>query len=179
LLVKKETFPRLLCSSNEDGKPKDFKYKPPPPVDPQAFEVELSQLTIFQRYKRLLKDYWYILIPVHAATSVLWFGSCFAAASSGVSIDLAWIVEHLGLPESLKTYLSNPNLGNLAVAIALYKLATPFRYMSTVYAVVPAIKVLVRKRLIKPVPKLTSQKGIQAEITNLRKKITPKRGEKM
>lgn len=149
----------------------------PHTVDPEAFEEELKQLTILQRYKKLLKEYWYILIPVHGATSVLWFGSCFLLASSGVEIDLGSLVESLGLPETLKTYLSNPSLGSLAVAIALYKLASPFRYMTTVYAVIPAIKLLVRKRLIKPVPRLTSPKRIRTEISNIRNKMTKKRGE--
>jgi hypothetical protein len=164
-------------SGNNSKKFTDNKEFRPHAVDPDTFEDELKQLSILQRYKKLLKDYWYILIPVHGAGSVLWFGSCFLLASSGINLDLGSISESLGLPDSIKTYLNNPNLGSLAVAIALYKLASPFRYMTTVYAVVPAIKILVRKRLIKPVPKLTSQKRIQAEISNIRNKMTKKRGE--
>ena len=152
-------------------------FKPTSYVDPEAYEEELQQLTLIQRYKKLMKDFWYVLLPVHGLTSVLWFGSCFLLASSGVDIDLGSIAGTLGLPDTLKTYLSNPKLGTWAVALACYKLASPFRYMTTVYAVAPAIKLLVRKRLIKPVPRLTSHKRIQAEITTFKNKVIPKRGQ--
>ena len=88
-----------------------------------------------------------------------------------------YIAELLHLPESLVKPLRNPNLGKLAVALMLYKLASPLRYMSTVYAAVPSIKMLVRRRLIKPVPRLTSKKKIEEELSRLRERITKKRGE--
>lgn len=41
---------------------------------------ELSKMSLFQRYKIMLKKYWYVAIPVHAITSALWFGAFYIAA---------------------------------------------------------------------------------------------------
>lgn len=92
-------------------------------------------------------------------------------------MDLVYIAELLHLPEGLVKPLRNPNLGKLAVALMLYKLVSPLRYMSTVYAAIPSIKYLVRRRLIKPVPRLTSKAKIGEEISRIKRKITKKRGE--
>ena len=88
-----------------------------------------------------------------------------------------YIAELLHLPEGLVKPLRNPNLGKLAVALMLYKLVSPLRYMSTVYAALPSIKFLVRRGLIKPVPRLTSKQKIEEEISRLKSRITKKRGE--
>lgn len=92
-------------------------------------------------------------------------------------MDLVYIAESLHLPEGLVKPLRNPNLGKLAVALMLYKLVSPLRYMSTVYASVPSIKYLVRRGLIKPVPRLTSKKKIEQEISRIKNRMTKKRGE--
>ena len=97
--------------------------------------------------------------------------------SSGVDVDLVYIAELLHVPEGLVKPLRNPNLGKLAVALMLYKLVSPLRYMSTVYASIPSIKYLVRRGLIKPVPRLTSKTHIEAQISRIKRKITKKRGE--
>jgi len=149
----------------DDGKP------------PLSFDEELTQLSFLQRYKKLLKEYWYVLLPVHGVTSVGWFALFYLIALTGVQIDVGYIGELFHLPQVVIEYLKNPKLGSLAVAVACYKLATPFRYALTVYAVVPAIKYLVRKGLIKPVPKLTSTKAIQKEVQALKNRVTKKRGE--
>lgn len=47
-------------------------------ADELTFDEELKQLNFYQRYKKLLKEYWYVLIPVHCCTSCFWFGSCLA-----------------------------------------------------------------------------------------------------
>jgi hypothetical protein len=38
-----------------------------------------TKLTLFQRFKQMYKDYWYVLIPVHVVTSVGWFGTFYFA----------------------------------------------------------------------------------------------------
>ena len=43
-----------------------------------SFDEELKQLSLLQRYKKLAKEYWYVLIPVHCCTSILWFSTCLA-----------------------------------------------------------------------------------------------------
>ena len=40
----------------------------------KSFDEELAELSFFQRYKKLVKEYWYVLFPVHGVLSILWFG---------------------------------------------------------------------------------------------------------
>lgn len=42
---------------------------PTPPPGPQE--------STFQKIKNMYRDYWYVLVPVHMATSALWFGSLY------------------------------------------------------------------------------------------------------
>lgn len=41
---------------------------------------EVKKLTLFQKFKQMYRDYWYILVPVHLVTSVAWFGSFYYMA---------------------------------------------------------------------------------------------------
>lgn len=41
-----------------------------PPQDP-------PKEGLIQKFKLMYRDYWYVLIPVHVATSIVWFGSCY------------------------------------------------------------------------------------------------------
>ncbi|GBM86324.1 Protein FAM210A [Araneus ventricosus] len=116
----------------------------------QLAEEPPEKLSLFQRYKKMLKEYWYVLIPVHMVTSAFWFGGFFYAAKSG--IDIIPILEYVNLPEILITPLRSSSLGNIAVASALYKLATPARYMVTVGGTTFAVKFLTKRGLIRPVP---------------------------
>ena len=47
----------------------------PPPEDPPP----KAKLGIIQKFKVMYRDYWYVLIPVHVATSIVWFGSSYYA----------------------------------------------------------------------------------------------------
>merc|ERR1719158_1196888 len=49
---------------------------------------------IIARYKQMMKDYWYVLIPVHVATSIVWFGGFFVMLKSGV--DIVGFLEMIG-----------------------------------------------------------------------------------
>ena len=42
--------------------------------------------SIFQRMKQLTKDYWYILIPVHIATSIGWVSIFYVAVKKYVNL---------------------------------------------------------------------------------------------
>ncbi|KAI1285221.1 hypothetical protein HDE_11737 [Halotydeus destructor] len=117
-----------------------------------SLDEELSQLGFYQRYKKLFVEYWYVLVPCHGLTSILWFGSLFLLAKSG-AIDLVKLLEAFSVPDVIVKPLRNPNLGSLAVAAAMYKVVSPARYLSTVTITVPLIKALVRRGKIKPVPK--------------------------
>lgn len=38
---------------------------------------ENKKLGLFARFKKMAKDYWYVLIPVHVATSCVWLGAFY------------------------------------------------------------------------------------------------------
>lgn len=47
-------------------------------ADPLLEPLEANkQLGLFARFKKMAKDYWYVLIPVHVATSAVWLGAFF------------------------------------------------------------------------------------------------------
>ena len=71
------------------------------------------------------KDYWYVLVPVHVATSIVWFGSFYAMCKSGV--DVAALLQTFGVSETYVEKLSNSDMGFYAMAYACYKIATPAR----------------------------------------------------
>lgn len=119
-------------------------------AEPKKDEVVEERLNIFQRYKKMFKEYWYVMLPVHIATSIVWFGSFFYLATCGV--DVVPIMEYLGLPESVISPLRKSGLNYIATASAMYKLATPARYTVTLGGTSVAIRVLVKRGLIKPMP---------------------------
>lgn len=45
-----------------------------------TLDEELAKLGLYQRYKKLALEYWYVLVPVHAGLSCVWFGSCYLFA---------------------------------------------------------------------------------------------------
>lgn len=50
-----------------------------PDMSLEALE-EVEKLGLFARFKKMAKDYWYVLIPVHVATSSLWLGGFYYAS---------------------------------------------------------------------------------------------------
>lgn len=50
----------------------------PCPTDEKKDEVQ--KLGIVARFKKMYKEYWYVLLPVHIATSAVWYGSFFYAS---------------------------------------------------------------------------------------------------
>lgn len=41
---------------------------------------EEKKLTLFQKFKQMYRDYWYVLVPVHLVTSAAWFGGFYYMA---------------------------------------------------------------------------------------------------
>ena len=74
----------------------------------------------------MFKDYWYVLVPVHVATSVVWFGGFYVMCQSG--IDVGAMLQYFGASDAYVEKLSNSSMGYAALAYACYKLATPARY---------------------------------------------------
>ncbi|XP_026756927.1 uncharacterized protein C18orf19 homolog A [Galleria mellonella] len=109
-----------------------------------------SKPGLFQRFKDMYRDYWYVLVPVHMVTSAVWFGGFYYAVRSGV--DVLAILESLGVSEKLMAPLRDSSAGYFALAFALYKVATPLRYAVTVGGTTVAIKKFTQIGWIKPVP---------------------------
>lgn len=42
---------------------------------------EEKKIGLIKRFKQMAKDYWYVLLPVHGITSILWFGGFYYAVS--------------------------------------------------------------------------------------------------
>ncbi|XP_047987238.1 uncharacterized protein C18orf19 homolog A-like [Leguminivora glycinivorella] len=105
---------------------------------------------LFQKFKDMYKNYWYVLVPVHMATSAVWLGSFYYTVRSGV--DIIPMLEALGISEKLIEPMKNSTAGYYALTFALYKIATPLRYAVTVGGTTLAIRKLTALGLIKPVP---------------------------
>ena len=39
-----------------------------------------GKLSLFQKFKQMYRDYWYVLVPVHLITSLAWFGGFYYLA---------------------------------------------------------------------------------------------------
>lgn len=99
-----------------------------------------EKVSIGKRFKQMFKDYWYVLVPVHVATSVVWFGGFYVMCKSGV--DVGSLLQFFGASEAYVEKLSNSNMGYAALAYGCYKLATPARYTVTVGGTTMTIKFL-------------------------------------
>ena len=56
---------RRLSNTPKNVPPKEDVATPPP------------KLSLFQKFKSMYRDYWYVLVPVHVVTSVGWIGSFY------------------------------------------------------------------------------------------------------
>ncbi|XP_046356569.2 uncharacterized protein C18orf19 homolog A-like [Haliotis rufescens] len=112
-------------------------------------EKDDSTLTVFQRFKKTYREHGKILIGVHCVTSVVWFGSFYMAAVSGV--DIVPLMEQLGLSETLIKPFRAGGLGFVALAYLMYKLATPARYTLTLGGTNMAIRYMRRSGKMEPI----------------------------
>lgn len=67
-------------TSNDEKKEED-----PKSVDTQTAEStknanDEKPLTLYAKFKKMAREYWYVLIPVHAFTSVFWIGGFYYAS---------------------------------------------------------------------------------------------------
>lgn len=130
-----------------------------------------KKLSLFKRFKDMYKKYWYVLVPVHVVTSTFWFGGfyylakryCWRNHSTQPSIlintinffsgvDIISILESMNMSETIIRPLRDSSMGYIAVAYALYKIATPARYAVTLGGTTISINYLKKWGYIKPVP---------------------------
>lgn len=143
------------------------KIKTSDPISSETTDGEVveKKLSLFQKFKEMYRDYWYVLLPVHCVTSGFWFAGFYFLAESGV--DIVSILEYIGINEMLIEPFRNGNAhvkaGYLAVAFALYKIATPLRYAVTLGGTTVAINYLKKWGYIKPMPKKEQLKAMYLE----------------
>ncbi|XP_058451898.1 uncharacterized protein C18orf19 homolog A [Malaya genurostris] len=118
--------------------------------EPPAASEEPAKLGLVARFRKMYKEYWYVLVPVHCITSVFWFGGFYYVSTSGV--DVIALLETMGLSEKLINPVRDSSLGHIAIAYLLYKIATPARYTVTLGGTTISIKYLVQWGYIKPMP---------------------------
>ncbi|KAG5672669.1 hypothetical protein PVAND_002780 [Polypedilum vanderplanki] len=111
---------------------------------------EEKPLGLVAKFKKMTKEYWYVLVPVHCITSCFWFGGFYYASVSGV--DIVGFLEQWNVSEKIINPLRNSQLGHIAVAYLLYKIATPARYTVTLGGTTFAINFLSQRGYIKPMP---------------------------
>lgn len=73
---------KVLSQTPEQPSVNDInKDKPPEPdqLNLNNAAIPPVKLSLFQRFKQMYKDYWYVLIPVHCFTSVFWAGGFYFA----------------------------------------------------------------------------------------------------
>ena len=80
---------------------------------------------VVARFKQMFKDYWYVLVPVHMATSIVWFGGFYVMCKTGV--DVVAILKMCGMSEQYLDKIQNSDVQYYALAYACYKVATPAR----------------------------------------------------
>lgn len=74
----------------------------------------------------MVKDYWYIIIPVEVATSIFWYGSIFFSLQAG--LDIAALLESLGASEATLAKLPSSEAGYHALTFICYKVISPLRH---------------------------------------------------
>ncbi|KAM9310165.1 uncharacterized protein KZ484_026108 isoform 1-T2 [Pholidichthys leucotaenia] len=99
----------------------------PGPAEPDPLQDK--SMGLVQRFKKTVKQYGKVVIPVHLVTSSVWFGSFYYAAMKGVNV--VPFLEMIGLPERLLGLLRDSSSGYALTAYAMYKIATPARYAVT------------------------------------------------
>lgn len=119
------------------------------------------KLSLFQRFKQMYRDYWYVLVPVHLVTSAAWFGSFYYLASSGV--DIPSLLESVNVNEKIVNSMRNSSMGYVAISYGLYKIATPLRYTVTLGGTTISINYLKKWGYIKPMPSKERLKEMYAE----------------
>lgn len=122
-----------------------------------------KKLTLYQKFKAMYRDYWYILVPVHLVTSAGWFGGFYYMAKTGV--DIIALLETLHVSEKIIEPLrsGSTTTGYLALAYALYKISTPLRYTVTIGGTTISINYLKKWGYIKPVPSKEKLKEMYKE----------------
>ncbi|WKY05620.1 hypothetical protein Q1695_006097 [Nippostrongylus brasiliensis] len=129
--------------------------------------------TLFGKIKFYIKRYWYIAVPAHMLGSTLWFGGLYGLAHFGV--DVVALLQALHLPAAVIEKVQNvpPSAGVFVVALLLYKVATPLRYMTTLFLIQVAFWTLRR------IGKLRTAREVEFRVRSEYEKNKIKYGRKL
>ncbi|XP_028837331.1 uncharacterized protein C18orf19 homolog B-like [Denticeps clupeoides] len=112
-----------------------------PPQDAEGADpLQDKSIGLYQRFKKMFKQYGKVMVPVHLVTSSVWFGAFYYAAMKGV--NLVPFLDYVGLPEKVVNILRDSQSGYALTAYAMYKLATPARYTVTLGGTSLSVKYL-------------------------------------
>ncbi|KAK6110392.1 hypothetical protein QQG55_39650 [Brugia pahangi] len=105
---------------------------------------EAKPTGLFAKLKYYLQRYWYIAIPIHIANCIIWFTVLYITVKSG--LDVAALLEKCHVPNYVVGRIKSvpSNAGVAVVAFLLYKIATPFRYATTVLLIQLSFPILRR-----------------------------------
>ncbi|XP_032830516.2 protein FAM210A isoform X2 [Petromyzon marinus] len=144
---------------------------PQPPSD-ETDPLQDRSMGLISRFKKTLKQYGKVMIPVHLVTSAVWFGSFYYAAMRGVNV--LPMLEALGFPEKFIKLLHSSQGGNLLTAYALYKIATPARYTVTLGGTSYTVKYLRKRGILNTPPPPNVKQFLQDKMDETREKISEK-----
>ena len=85
-----------------------------------------EKVGLFKKFKKMWKDYWYVMIPVHIVTSAGWLGGFYVMCKSG--LDVPAILAAMGTSQEYLEKISRSDYTYIALSYACYKVATPARY---------------------------------------------------
>ena len=57
----------------------------------------LAKESTLSKLKQMIRDYWYVIIPVEIVTSIMWYGGIFLMLKSGV--DIVQLLSNIGVSE--------------------------------------------------------------------------------
>ncbi|KAK6014291.1 hypothetical protein OSTOST_20350 [Ostertagia ostertagi] len=134
--VKKRRWPFHVTMTEEQKQKKQEKI--------EKMKEEKEPDTLFGKVKYYLKRYWYIAVPAHMICCTTWFGGLYALVHCGV--DVVALLRTLHMPAVVIEKIENvpPSAGVIVVALILYKVATPLRYMTTLVLIQAAFWTLRR-----------------------------------
>ncbi|XP_078735522.1 protein FAM210A [Lampetra fluviatilis] len=144
----------------------------PQPASEETDPLQDRSMGLISRFKRTLKQYGKVMIPVHLVTSAVWFGSFYYAAMRGVNV--LPMLEALGFPEKFIKLLHSSQGGNLLTAYALYKIATPARYTVTLGGTSYTVKYLRKRGILNTPPPPNVKQFLQDKMDETREKISEK-----
>jgi len=120
----------------------------------------LMKLPISQRLKILIRKYWYIVLPLHGALCLSWFGLFYLTSMvlAKIGVETKQLVLFVNpyiqkssiVPEYVKKLFDEDpaTVGHWAVALLIYKLSTPVRYLSTIFGTFFVIRLLLRSGIM-------------------------------